>query len=57
MMRMNKVYVESEALLGRTGHEAGRQLLARMYREVCGEDCPEIRIGDFSHRKIGFSMV
>ena len=45
-MRMNKVYGESEALLGRTGHEAGRQLLARMYREVCGEDCPEIRIAE-----------
>ena len=45
-MRMNKVYVKSEALLGRTGHEAGRQLLARMYREICGEDCPEIRIGE-----------
>ena len=45
-MRMNKVYVKSEALLGRSGHEAGRQLLARMYREVCGEDCPEIRIGE-----------
>ena len=45
-MRMNKVYVESEALQGRTGHEAGRQLLARMYREVCGEDCPEIRIAE-----------
>ena len=45
-MRMNKVYVKSEALLGRSGHEAGRQLLARMYREVCGEDCPEVRIGE-----------
>ena len=45
-MRMNKIYVESEALLGRTGHEAGRQLLARMYRAICGEGCPEIRIGE-----------
>lgn len=41
---MNKVYVESEALLGRSGHEAGRQLLARMYREITGENCPEIAI-------------
>ena len=43
-MRMNKVYVESEALLGRSGHEAGRQLLARMYREITGENCPEIAV-------------
>ena len=43
---MNKVYVESEALQGRTGYEAGRQLLTRMYRELCGEDCPEIRIAE-----------
>ena len=41
---MNKVYVESEALLGRSGHEAGRQLLARMYREITGENCPEIAV-------------
>lgn len=41
---MNKVYVESEVLLGRSGHEAGRQLLARMYREITGENCPEIAI-------------
>ena len=41
---MNKVYLASEALNGRSGHEAGRALLARMYREAVGEDCPEIRI-------------
>ena len=43
---MNRIYVESEALLGRSGHEAGRELLGRMYRKICGEDCPEIRIAD-----------
>ena len=43
-MPMNKIYVESEALLGRSGHEAGRQLLDRMYRELCGESCPEIAV-------------
>lgn len=30
------------ALLGRSGHEAGRELLARLYREETGEDLPEI---------------
>ncbi len=33
-------------LEGRTGHEAGRQLLETLYRETVGEDLPEIRIGD-----------
>lgn len=36
--------LQGEALVGRTGHEAGRQLLARMYREQTGEALPEIRI-------------
>lgn len=30
------------ALEGQTGHEAGRQLLARLYREETGEDLPPI---------------
>ena len=30
-------------LLGRTGHEAGRALLADAYRELTGEPLPEIR--------------
>lgn len=34
------------ALEGRTGHEAGRQLLAKLYREETGEDLPEIRTTD-----------
>ena len=33
-------------LEGQTGHEAGRQLLARLYREETGEDLPEIRTTD-----------
>lgn len=35
-----------EALKGRSGHEAGRQLLARMYLETTGEACPEIAAED-----------
>ena len=33
-----------ERLNGRTGHEAGRQLLRQLYREETGEELPEIRI-------------
>ena len=33
-------------LAGRTGHEAGRALLARLYREATGEDLPPIAIGE-----------
>lgn len=29
---------------GRTGHDAGRALLARLYRDATGEDLPEIRV-------------
>ena len=36
-----KIY--SCELLGRTGHEAGRALLADAYRELTGEPLPEIR--------------
>ena len=35
-----------EALDGRIGHEAGRQLLARMYREQTGMPCPEIAVAE-----------
>ena len=31
-------------LKGRSGHEAGRQLLAQLYRERTGAELPEIRI-------------
>ena len=43
-MPMNKTCVAGEALQGRTGHEAGRELLARMYRQATGENCPEIAL-------------
>ena len=33
-------------LEGRSGHEAGRQLLARLYWEETGEALPEIRTTD-----------
>ena len=33
-------------LNGQTGHEAGRQLLAELYRREAGEDLPEIRTTD-----------
>lgn len=45
-MRMNKPVIAWEALNGQPGHEAGRQLLAKTYREVFGTDCPEIAIAE-----------
>ena len=33
-------------LAGRTGHEAGRQLLKQLYRQETGEDLPEILTTD-----------
>ena len=33
-------------LLGRTGHDVGRELLAKLYREATGEDLPEIAVTD-----------
>lgn len=38
--------IAGEALKGRSGHEAGRELLARLYREETGEALPEIAIAD-----------
>lgn len=38
--------IAGEALNGRSGHEAGRELLARLYREETGEALPEIAIAD-----------
>ena len=34
------------SLEGRTGHEAGRQLLAELYRQETGEDLPQILVTD-----------
>ena len=41
---MNNLRIAGEPLEGRSGHEAGRQLLQLMYRETTGELLPEIRI-------------
>lgn len=38
--------IASCELGNQTGHEAGRQLLARLYREETGEDLPEILTTD-----------
>lgn len=38
--------IAGEALNGRNGHEAGRELLGRMYREETGAQCPEIAIAE-----------
>ena len=38
--------LESQLLQGRTGHEAGRDLLAGMYFRETGEPLPEIRISE-----------
>ena len=40
------LYIDSQALHGTTGHEAGRQLLAQLYRRVTGEEMPPIAIAD-----------
>lgn len=36
--------IAAEALNGRSGHKAGRELLARIYREETGTACPEIAV-------------
>lgn len=41
---MSKVYLEFAPLRGRRGHEAGRELLGKMYREIAGGEMPEIRV-------------
>ncbi len=43
-MPMSEVTLAGEPLLGRSGHEAGRALLAKAYRERTGEPCPEVHI-------------
>lgn len=35
-----------QRLDGRSGHELGRELLAALYRNKTGQDCPEIRVTD-----------
>lgn len=48
-------------LQGLSGHEAGRKLLAQLYREETGQELPEIRIGEhgkpyFSDSSLHFSI-
>ena len=43
---MRSLRLAGESLNGRSGHQAGRELLARMYREETGEACPQIRLAD-----------
>ena len=38
--------ITGEPISGPGGHEAGRALLSRMYREVTGQPCPEIAVTD-----------
>ena len=43
-MRLSDCRLIWEPLEGRSGHEVGRLLLERLYRQETGEDLPEIRI-------------
>ena len=40
------ICMDSRTLDGKTGHQAGRELLADLYRRVTGESLPPIAIGD-----------
>lgn len=44
---MNEYRFAWETLEGRSGHEVGRLLLARLYRAETGEEMPEIAIGEW----------
>lgn len=51
-----------EALEGRRGHEAGRELLSRLYREYTGNELPQILVTDrgkpyFPDSPIHFSIT
>ncbi len=43
---MDFLIIESAELDGRSGHEAGRELLAEMYRRQLGKEMPPIAIAD-----------
>ena len=43
---MEKILLESAPLDGRSGHEAGRALLAALYRRETGEELPPILLTD-----------
>ena len=40
------LYLDCRELNGKTGHDAGRELLAALYRRATGEDLPPIAIAD-----------
>ena len=44
---MDKIILVSAPLDGRSGHEAGRQLLAELYGQYAGGELPPIRIADW----------
>ena len=44
---MDILIIESMELNGRSGHEAGRELLSAMYRRQFGADMPEIAVGQW----------
>lgn len=43
-MGVKGVFLLSEALNGRSGHEVGRALLAQLYRQATGEELPPIAV-------------
>ena len=58
---MNDFLLAGEPLNGRSGHEAGRQLLEKLYREYTGQECPEILTADrgkpyFAGNPVHFSI-
>lgn len=60
-MPMNDILLTWMQLEGRSGHDAGRELLARAYREKTGQECPEIRVLDrgkpyFANSGLHFSI-
>lgn len=58
---MSEFHLAWEVLNGRSGHEVGRLLLARLYREKTGTDCPEIHVAEggkpcFADSSLHFSI-
>lgn len=58
---VNKMKLAVCELKGRTGHDAGRELLGQLYREETGADLPPILIGEhgkpyFAHSDWHFSI-
>ena len=61
-MESPEYYLAGCAIGPGQGHEAGRQLLTALYREVTGENLPPIAIGhrgkpDFAHSQWHFSIT